>query len=62
MTQHKSARQFSDQMVCSHCGKAWDVNDPEPTECTTTPAPRKRGSKRGATVWINELREKIRDA
>ena len=35
MTQpeHKNARQHSDEMHCSHCGKTWDVNDPEPPEC-----------------------------
>lgn len=31
---HKSARQYSDQMYCSHCERTWDVNDPEPPECT----------------------------
>lgn len=31
---HKSPRQYSDQIHCSHCGKQWDVNDPEPPTCT----------------------------
>jgi len=36
MTQpeHKNARQHSDEMHCSHCGKTCDVNDPEPPPCT----------------------------
>jgi hypothetical protein len=33
MTDHKKARQYSDQMHCSHCGKQWDVNDPKPPQC-----------------------------
>jgi len=57
-TEHQSARQFSDQMLCSHCGKAWDVNDPEPPECAEPPAP----TKRGATVWIGELKDRIKNA
>lgn len=28
-----SAKQFSDQMVCSTCELTWDVNDPEPPVC-----------------------------
>lgn len=28
-----AARQYSDQMVCSKCGLAWDINDPEPPQC-----------------------------
>lgn len=31
---HKAARQYSDQYICSHCGKQWDVNDPDPPDCT----------------------------
>lgn len=27
------ARQFSDQMCCSKCNLAWDMNDPEPPLC-----------------------------
>lgn len=27
------ARQYSDQMICTPCGLAWDMNDPEPPEC-----------------------------
>lgn len=30
---HKAARQYSDQIHCSHCGRQWDVNDPDPPEC-----------------------------
>lgn len=36
---HKSARQYGDQYHCSHCGKQWDVNDPEPPECDIQPKP-----------------------
>lgn len=32
-TQHHNAHRYGDQMQCSHCGKAWDVNDPEPPPC-----------------------------
>ena len=31
---HKAARRHSDQYHCHHCGKQWDVNDPDPPECT----------------------------
>ena len=31
---HKNAIQQSDQVFCSWCGKAWDVNDPNPPECS----------------------------
>ena len=31
---HKKAIQQSDQMFCAWCGKAWDVNDPNPPECS----------------------------
>ena len=27
------AQRHSDQMQCTHCGLAWDVNDPEPSKC-----------------------------
>ena len=37
---HKKPRQYGDQMQCSHCGKAWDVNDPEPPKCTEGCEPR----------------------
>lgn len=30
---HKAARQYNDQYICSHCGKQWDVNDPDPPDC-----------------------------
>jgi hypothetical protein len=32
--EHKAVRQYSDEYQCSHCGKTWDVNDPEPPPCT----------------------------
>lgn len=34
---HKKAIQQSDQMFCAWCGKAWDVNDPNPPECSDKP-------------------------
>ena len=36
------ARRYSDQMVCSKCGLAWDANDSEPPACRppASPAPR----------------------
>ncbi len=37
---HKNARQDGDMINCSHCGKAWDVNDPEPPKCTEGSAPK----------------------
>lgn len=30
---HRAARQYSDQMYCSHCERTWDVNDVDPPEC-----------------------------
>lgn len=30
---HRNARQYSDSMVCTDCGRSWDVNDPEPPPC-----------------------------
>lgn len=33
---HKNARQYGDQMMCSHCGKSWDVNDIDPPQCSTS--------------------------
>lgn len=35
--EHKAVRQYSDQYHCSHCGKQWDVNDPNPPECEIAP-------------------------
>ncbi len=35
MSEHK-ARQYSDEMVCTLCGKTWDVNDPDPPKCVDT--------------------------
>lgn len=31
------ARQHSDQMYCSRCGTAWDMNDPAPPPCPWRP-------------------------
>lgn len=33
------ARQYGDEMVCNRCKYAWDVNDPEPPECSTIEPP-----------------------
>lgn len=33
MISHKNARQYSDQIHCSTCGKQWDVNDIDPPSC-----------------------------
>ena len=54
-TQHKNARQHSDQMHCSHCGKQWDVNDPEPPACTALNVSAARGQ-------LNRMRIAIRKA
>jgi hypothetical protein len=35
MNGHKKPRRYSDEIHCSHCGKTWDVNDPEPPACKT---------------------------
>jgi hypothetical protein len=61
-TGHRSASRVYDQIVCTHCGKAWDVNDPEPPECTAPTVPTKRKPRRGGTVWISELKDKIKNA
>ena len=34
MNTHCEAIQYSDEMQCARCGLAWEVNDPEPPECT----------------------------
>lgn len=45
-----SARRYSDQMSCSKCGLAWDVNDPEPPECKTV------RNERIAEATLREIR------
>jgi hypothetical protein len=40
MTNHKNARQYGDQIHCSHCVKQWDVNDIDPPECVKAPEPK----------------------
>ena len=35
-TNRCEARQHSDQMMCSRCGIAYDVNDPDPPQCPRT--------------------------
>ena len=37
------ARRYSDQMQCSRCGLAYDVNDPDPPECGKTTQRQQRG-------------------
>lgn len=39
---HTRARQYSDQMQCAACGKAWDVNDPDPPPCVVAAPPQER--------------------
>lgn len=34
LNQHRSPKQHSDQMTCSHCNKTWDMNDPYPPACS----------------------------
>jgi ABC-type ATPase with predicted acetyltransferase domain len=33
-TEHEAIR-YGDEYQCSKCGKAWEVNDPEPPPCKT---------------------------
>lgn len=47
---HKNAKRYNDEMFCSHCGKSWDVNDPEPPPCKT------------GNEWLREIRNKIGSA
>lgn len=66
---HKSARQYNDQMTCSHCGKSWDVNDPDPPECESVPATSTRlpwppvtpSASRTSGEWIAYLRSIIKN-
>lgn len=37
MTEHKNERRYNDTIECSHCGKQWDIDDPEPPQCITWP-------------------------
>lgn len=50
------ARQHSDQMLCDHCGLAWDMNDPDPPEC-------QRQMGRGSEVsgWLDR-RARVNDS
>ena len=54
---HKSARQYSDQYHCSHCGKQWDVNDTDPPECIEP----ETVVKTSTAEHIQELRDKFND-
>lgn len=55
MNDHK-AIQYSDEMQCARCGKAWDVNDPDPPPCLT---PRER-SQKAASKWLPRIKEILR--
>ena len=55
MNGHKQARQYSDQMHCHHCGKQWDVNDPEPPPCKDV----KPSNRLSPQEQIAKLRRKI---
>lgn len=50
---HKKAIQQSDQMFCAWCGKAWDVNDPNPPECSDKPPSYE-------ILWVGQNRENYR--
>lgn len=54
--EHK-ARQYGDQMQCHVCGKAWDVNDPEPPECITESEQRKARGREQAAKLRRQLRK-----
>lgn len=47
MKGHKSERRYGDTTECSHCGKQWDTNDPEPPPC------------KQSEDWVREIREKL---
>ncbi len=47
------ARRYSDQMQCE-CGRAWDMNDPDPPECGELPVER---NKRIGAETVARLRE-----
>lgn len=51
---HKKAIQQSDQMFCAWCGKAWDVNDPNPPECSDTPPSYE-------ILWVGQNRANYQD-
>lgn len=38
MSKHKAARRYCDQMMCTHCGLSWDVDDPNPPSCNKPPS------------------------
>lgn len=53
MTDH-DAIQYSDQMQCAKCGKAWDVNDPDPPECTPVREVHiRKGCTPGPTTYLD---------
>lgn len=37
MNSHRNPHRQGDQLHCGHCGKQWDVNDPEPPSCISWP-------------------------
>lgn len=53
---HCNARQYNDQMMCSHCGLAWDVNDLDPPACKPM-SNRSRRRERGLRQ-IQKLRQR----
>ena len=48
-------RQQSDQMTCTHCGKVWDMNDPEPPECSVMTVKDLNSGQQ----WINRIRRNL---
>jgi hypothetical protein len=47
-------RQQSDQMTCTHCGKVWDMNDPEPPACGD-----QDHRKLAAQQWLHRIRRNL---
>lgn len=61
---HKEILQMSDQAICTYCGKAWDMNDIEPPECTEERVPAKWGGQikaRWAGGYMGNLQNLPRD-
>lgn len=50
--QHKSPRQYSDQMYCSHCQLTWDTNDMNPPECKKAGKPFVHRPIAGLRGWV----------
>lgn len=60
---HKGILQMSDQAICTYCGKAWDMNDIDPPECTEEPAPAMgtRVKSRWQSGYVGNLQNLPRD-